>query len=137
MRSLFLYGAIIVALFMLFQQKASAQANYIQGSIVPFGQDTIKGLIDYQNWEKNPRVIRFKQNANAETVKYTPSQIKFFSAGGDRYYGKVVTVDKSPHKLQNLTYSTKAKNVVDTVFLQLLVDGKAKLRTPDPYIDYQ
>jgi len=39
-----------------------AQSNYKPGYVVDLRNDTLKGFIDYKEWENNPKTFTFKSN---------------------------------------------------------------------------
>jgi len=57
-----------------------AQSNYKAGYVVDLKGDTLKGFIDYREWQSNPNSINFKTSiADAKPHQYTPADITFFS----------------------------------------------------------
>lgn len=66
-----LLSTILLTIFTVFS--ALAQENYQLGWIVPeANQDTLKGYVDYREWEINPRQIYFKSADSGQKVVYTP-----------------------------------------------------------------
>ncbi len=104
-----------------------AQENYKSATIVTNGGDTLSGLIDYQNWERNPLFILFKQGESGRIHRHTPKDIQSFRVEGDYYFSAVVGVDITPRETDYLTYSAKPIIEVDTVFLSVYLLGKASL----------
>ena len=45
---------------------AYSQENFVAGSIIKLNGDTVKGYVDYRNWERNPNQIKFKERESAE-----------------------------------------------------------------------
>lgn len=107
---------------------AFSQKNFVPGVIETLNNETLSGLIDYKNWEVNPTSISFKKDSAAAVVNYTPLSIKSFKVANDYYTGKIVSVDKSPYRLEDLVYlDTKSYIDIDTVFLSVYVLGAANL----------
>ncbi len=106
-----------------------AQKNYIPGLIIENNNDTISGLINYQNWAKNPKSIEFKTSENSQTTIRSPSSIKAFHISKDIYISKITSIDKSPYKTSKLVPKDDVNNflVTDTVFLEVLIRGEADL----------
>ncbi|NJK97917.1 MAG: hypothetical protein HC905_26095 [Bacteroidales bacterium] len=50
---------IVLFIGLILFNLAYSQENYIPGYVIENG-DTLKGFIDYRNWEKNPNQIAFK-----------------------------------------------------------------------------
>lgn len=104
-----------------------AQSNWTPGYIVSTRGDTTSGLIDDQNWEYNPRQIRFKKKDSDAVVVYAPLDIAAFSVRYEHYFGHSTTVDKSPHRPGDLVLNPERFRLPDTVFLRGLVLGKTSL----------
>ncbi len=68
---LFPYYISAMGLLLLSTLMLSGQQNFLPGYIVSNNEDTIKGWIDYKDWEKNPDAIKFKQD-NGQTFHYNP-----------------------------------------------------------------
>ena len=71
---------LLVACFCLtFTSFVFAQTNYRQGYIVKSSGDTLKGYIDYKEWDNTPISINFKQSiAVSKPSSYTPETISSF-----------------------------------------------------------
>ncbi len=110
-------------LSILFYIVAGSQQNFQSGYIVDLKADTIIGQINYRNWENNPRRIEFRKGTTLESVFYNPTDIKAFGVADEKYLSEIVTVDKSPYKINELDNSGEFKLVKDTVFLEILSEG--------------
>lgn len=120
--------AISMILFIAFNSfMIIAQKNYVKGYIVKPGNDTITGYINYLGWEVNPDYILFKENLNSIPVKYFPFQLEQFSVNNEYYYSKIISYNISPGDINKLQNSPKPLLKRDTLFLQLYLDGVAKL----------
>ncbi len=104
-----------------------AQSNYQQGYVVDLAGDTIRGLIEYDRWDRNPRKISFRSRSGSSSVIYHPTQIIAFSVNGEIYEGAIVDVDTSPVKLRDLDESPFPSYVKDSVFLQSMIGGDKNL----------
>jgi len=114
--------AITTALLMPFF--SSAQSNYKPGYVVDLKGDTLKGNIDYREWDKNPGQISFKNDAGAVAV-YTPQNAKAFAVNGLEYYeaGAVrVSLDPADATMAGAVLDTSYR--ADTVFLRTLTKGR-------------
>jgi hypothetical protein len=102
-----------------------AQSNYKPGYIVTLKGDTVQGVIDYQEWERSPRVIGFKTAINESSAqKFTPKELRSFEITGfDRYirYTGKVTADHGDFKSLPIGIDTTART--DTVFLKVQMTG--------------
>ncbi|RDC62587.1 outer membrane beta-barrel protein [Adhaeribacter pallidiroseus] len=114
--------------FILLALSAFAQKNYVPGYLVLPPGDTVRGLIDDQNWERNPTAINFKKEINANSQKFTVAQIEGFGVvDGDIYHKKIVKVDKTPTQLEELSRTVGNVITTDTVFLAEQVRGPINL----------
>ena len=118
--------AIIFICFVKINSSYS-QKNLKPGYVVDIHNDTIKGSIDYRNWDKTPKAIVFKDLSDQKATSYTPNTIQSFSVAGERYVSGVVTTDKSGYSESNLTETEILQYKTDTVFLQVLVVGSKSL----------
>jgi len=104
---------------------AAAQSNYKAGYVITVKGDTIKGFINYKGWDLNPRVIKFKKTLKEDAIKFSVSDISYFSVGKvaryQRYIG-LISMDNvsEDHMIEFRDTSYKA----DTVFLEILQKGK-------------
>ena len=104
-----------------------SQENFQPGYIITQRMDTVHGLIDYRNWEKNPGMIKFKSGKDGDVATYKPSAINSFSVGEETYVSAPVQLEKSPHLVNELNYSSEFSFASDTIFLQLLIRGDKSL----------
>ena len=122
-----------ILIFSLISFYSSAQKNFVKGYIVSKTGDTLNGIIDNRDWQKNPTYILFKESISNEAKKFTPLQIKsfFVSEKGDIYESHKVSMDISPYKEKDLlSLDASGNNMIvqdTTVFLSVLVKGTATL----------
>ena len=69
----------LLLLFLFAPLFSSAQGNYQPGLIVNLQGDTIRGSIDYSEWQNNPERISFEANGADAVQKLSAGEIKFFS----------------------------------------------------------
>jgi len=101
-----------------------AQSNFKPGYVVDLKGDTLKGNIDYREWEKNPRQVSFKSNAGAVAV-YTPQNARAFAVTGLEYYEKyIVRSSQDPSDITKLGGVADTTSRIDTVFLHTLIKGR-------------
>lgn len=113
-----------ILLLSFFFGTAFSQKNLLPGYIVLPSKDTVRGSIDYRNWEKNPTQIRFSQSPS-ETRTYTISDIEAFGVTGMDYYRKAtVRVDDNPIRISDISIYTEELIHDQTVFLRILAEGK-------------
>jgi len=122
------YTSIILTLIgIIFSGTTIAQENYLPGYILNTHSDTLRGFIDYRNWERNPDFITFKKGTEDKEQYFVVSDINEFAVADEIYVRAIV--DKIGY--QNFSgidqYSSQIKLVTDTVFLQTLVKGEKSL----------
>ncbi len=117
---------LIIALLFVYSSLAFAQSVYKPGLIVRNGGDTLKGFIDYGNWEINPEKIGFKKELAAPVpMAFTVADISWFEVTGlDAYKRATVTKDMRPIDPLLITASTPDSSETVTAFLRVLVSGK-------------
>lgn len=108
-------------------QTVFSQANYIPGFVIKNDNDTLFGLVDYRNWEKNPDQIRFKINGEDDPVSFGPLDIVEFSVADEIYVSGIVEVEISPIVTDKLDQNPELSLEVDTTFLQTIIRGEKSL----------
>ena len=117
----------ILVLILLLGNITYGQKNFLPGYVINLKGDTIKGLINYRNWDTNPKKIDFKKSADGKIEYITPAGIKEFGVADEIYKSGIAKVDESFYGYAYLTYSEDFKYRVDTAFLQTLVQGDKSL----------
>lgn len=108
----------------LFSGVLLAQKNYLPGFVVLTGGEKKTGLIDYRNWERNPKKITFRSSESAPEEEFTVQQLSAFEiVNTDVYTRAIVWKDMQSVDLNSLEQHVRPK-VVDTVFLRSLVNGQ-------------
>ncbi len=119
--------AVLLFAGVMFFAAASAQENYLPGSVVKNNGETLKGLIDYRNWGVNPSEFNFRADAGARPVTFTVSDVTEFSVDDEVYVSAVVEVETSVIEESRLDYNPAPKIEVDTIFLQTVYKGEKAL----------
>lgn len=117
----------VLTLVLMCIELVTAQKNYIPGYVISSRGDTLRGLIDYRNWEKNPDKISFKASADAEPLSYTPLDISQFTVADEIYYSGIVPTLVSHAGTSRLSTDPVIHRKVDTTFLQALFRGDKSL----------
>lgn len=108
-------------------QNSFCQENFIPGYIIQLNGDTLKGYIDYRDWDANPKKIFFKENSKNNISNYTPIDIKEFSANEEIYVSAIVKFEKSSIIQSDIDFNNEFKIVNDTVFLKTMIRGAKSL----------
>ncbi|RMG19759.1 MAG: hypothetical protein D6730_20995 [Bacteroidetes bacterium] len=117
----------VLAIFCCAMSGLLGQENYLSGYVLSWEGDTLRGLINYLNWDKNPYEISFKTREDASKTTYTTNDIRGFGVADERYVRAVVEKEVSPVKVSDLSYDPQFKLVKDTVFLQTMIEGPKSL----------
>ena len=127
MKKITLKKLLLLISGLLIIQSSFSQENYLPGFLINHSGDTVKGFIDYRNWEKNPRVIHFKKLMNESASARTPLDILKFGVHDEVYLGAIVDAEISPSATEVLQYDPALQIVIDTTFLQVLIEGDKNL----------
>jgi hypothetical protein len=113
--------------FVLFPFVLLAQNNYQPGVAVNLKGDTLRGFINYSEWENNPESISFKYETTGNPVKFTVNDIKYFGVaiGHLAEYVKYIgPVSKDVTDINKIQIGRDTSFIQDTVFLKVLQKGK-------------
>lgn len=122
-----LHLLISILFFSFCSNLVEAQENFKPGYIIKQNRDTIKGFIDYRNWDKNPFLIKFKTEINAQEEAFDPLSIQEFNVEDEVYVSGIIKVETTPLKTDELTENAEFKIKKDTTFLQALFQGDKSL----------
>lgn len=125
-KKLFL-NVLVISLNFLFLQQTHSQENLQPGYIILKTGDTLKGIIDYRNWENNPKSISFRESKLILPIEYSPNTINGFSVNNEVYVSAVVTSEISPTQINELDFRTQIRTRIDTAFIQILFIGRKNL----------
>lgn len=119
---------ILISAILLFLFKASySQENYLPGYVISPESDTVRGFIDYQNWNANPDKIFFKKQLINDKITYTHSDIKGFGVSNEIYEQAIVQIEQSKDFTDDMDNNPELILVTDTVFLQSMIQGPKNL----------
>lgn len=114
----------LITTSLLFSSFIVAQKNFRDGLIVLNNQDTVKGLIDYREWYKNPVSISFKSSEKTELKRFRVSDISYFEVTGqERYQRFNVRISMDNEAIGNIS-DKDTSGKVDDVFLKIIQTGK-------------
>lgn len=119
--------SLIVVLLMGSLSHVFAQVNFQPGYVVTQQGDTLRGFIDYRNWENNPERIVFRRTADEASKEYGTSTARAFAVANDVYVSAFVKVEDSRMKVTELEFNPEFVFHTDTVFLRMLVAGSRSL----------
>jgi hypothetical protein len=103
-----------------------AQSNYKPGYVVKLKGDTVRGFIDYRNWDSNPSEISFKSTLNDHGKQtFTVDNIKLFSISGFVTYKRFIcSVSMDETNTARVGNGRDTSYKIETVFLKVLQQGR-------------
>ncbi|HCT30845.1 MAG TPA: hypothetical protein DIW31_08945 [Bacteroidales bacterium] len=106
---------------------AFGQENYLPGYVLTLKGDTLKGYIDYREWEKDKKVVFFKKTLDDAKTQYAPLAIKGFGVNEENYESAIVKTEMSTEYTQDLELGSELKIEMDTAFLRAAIRGTKSL----------
>jgi Outer membrane protein beta-barrel domain len=107
---------------------AFSQAGFENGYLINDKGEKINCLIRNRDWGYNPKSIRYKLGPDASVQTATIEHISEFGVGTTHKYKRfVVEYDQSVEEISKLRMERDPINILDTVFLKVLVEGKSSL----------
>ena len=123
-----IFSSILSALFVVALFIPSiAQKGYKPAYIVTSVNDTINGYINYQNWKRNPRKVRFKKTESSKAEAYGIDQLLAFEVGGDIYQKHIVNTEISSLAIDYLDIKKEPSLKKDTALVRAIVLGEKSL----------
>ena len=102
-----------------------AQSNYKPGYVVDLKNDTLKGFIDYKEWENNPKAFTFKSNLNQSPQTFTNKTANAFGITGIEHYHKFAfSKSNSTTNINTLHVGVDTSRSSETTFLKVIEQGK-------------
>jgi len=105
---------------------AQAQKNYKPALIIKASGDTLKGYINYKEWDKNPKSIEFKPSiTDAKPISYTPAMLRSFEVVGiTKYLAYIGKISADKNEFPGVPASLDTTTIRDSIFLQQTYSGK-------------
>jgi hypothetical protein len=102
-----------------------AQSNYKPGYIVNLHGDTVKGYINYKEWERNPSAISFKTDLNNGTAEsVTTANTNAFAITSLEYYRSyMVHISTAQVDMSSIKQGIDTSYITARVFLKILTTG--------------
>jgi hypothetical protein len=104
---------------------SSAQSNYKPGYIITLNGDTVKGYVNYKEWDKNPSTVMFKVNNNSSDKKqYSLDNILAFGVNSyENYVRYIGFVSQDRPDLSSGGNGIDTSKLLDTIFLRVVNKG--------------
>ena len=107
-----------------FNTLSFAQSNLKPGYIINLKGDTIRGEVDYREWDKNPDNVDFKSAADAFAKNYSLDNIKGFGVAGNAYFVKFeLPISYDYVDVTKITARATDSTAVHAVFLKVVTTG--------------
>lgn len=117
---------VLTIIFILLSGSIFSQTIRIPGYVVKNSGDTLRGWIDYSNWNKTPLYIGIRQDSLSKDIKYySPTQIRYFELTGYQAFESfpVERHDLSVKEIHKEQINLYNRLITDTVFLEIIVKG--------------
>jgi len=122
MRYFYQYLSVILLLSPAF---CSAQKNFRDGYVVTLKGDTLKGVIDYREWDNNPTEIHFKSNSTTDNLQtFNLDNAKAFGIYNQEFYQRTnILVSVNSINIDDAVFNKDTAKLSSTVFLKVLIKG--------------
>lgn len=121
----------LLFLLLLLPSLSFAQNTFQPGYYIENDGTRKEGLIYNIGWKNNPVDFEFKAADDAPKEKKNVRDIKEFAVGGYEFKRYTVEIERSSKILSQLSPSKDPQWTTETIFLKLLVKGKAELYAYD------
>lgn len=118
----FLFVWVLVSFEPLYAEK-----QFEPGYAITVSQDTLRGFIEYRNWDKNPVRILFKSTREDQEKTLGLEELSGFYVHDEYYVKATVKVDDNPIRGEEMSYSRIQQTRTETVFLRMLARGVKSL----------
>lgn len=108
----------------------SAQRNYVPAVITTLKNDSLRGFIDYRNWNISPSEIRFKESlTDAKDRHFGPGEISGFRIAqpDEAYISHQLKMDITHQELNNLDGPVERVSQDTIVFFRVVQTGSVNL----------
>lgn len=113
---------------LLLGQISYAQIIFEKGYIINNNNERIDCLIKNIDWKDNPKIFEYKLNENDVETKGSTDNIREFGVLGEsRFVRACINVDNSSMETSNFSRQREPEWEMKTLFLKVLVEGKASL----------
>lgn len=116
----FLTGCMLLAVL-----TSKAQSNFLKGYVITISKDTLNGFVDYKESYRSPTSFRFKSTIEGKVQVFSKNDAEEINISNQAHYSKfIVNVSQSKRDIPSLSVGINLTTLRDTVFLQVLQDGK-------------
>lgn len=105
-----------------------AQSGFESGYYITDLGERVNCLIRNKDWGFNPRQFKYKLGTDEKTLTASVDAVREFGIGTTHKYQRFfVAFDRTTDDIDKLSLVADPVNLADTVFLKVLVEGKANL----------
>jgi hypothetical protein len=123
-----MFQKLLILLTIAFCTVCKAQITFEKGYVINNEGQKIQCFIKNMEWKYNPTSIVYKITENGKTINAPLGKIQAFEIyESSKYIRQIVAVDKSSLNINSLGNEKNPVYVTDTVFLKVLIEGKASL----------
>ncbi len=123
MRFLWTVGMLFCLAFLHAQSPIFKDGYFIDNS----GKRT-DCLIEYWHWNENPKKFTYKMTQEGDKIRTDIKKVKEFGVHERATFKRfIVKIDRTVNHVDNLTYNREPIFETDTLFLKVMVQGKANL----------
>ena len=121
--------SLLLLILLITSSNLIAQSSPSTAYIITLEGDTLYGSFDLSPITESPQKVGFKTDLESPFTFYDPTQIRGFSLNTqERYVSRNVDINTSPIAIEKISTDTKDPVFrTETVFLQVLVEGRADL----------
>lgn len=117
----------IIYSVLIFSNFVIGQTNFENGYLIK-NNEVVNCLIKFSNPKSNPDKIIYKLDENGEELIADISNTSEFGVINKyKFVRRLVSIDQSSNATNSLTWNIEPEYIVSTVFLRVLVEGKATL----------
>lgn len=121
-----IFYLFIISILLTFS--SFAQINFEKGYIINNNDERLECFIKNLEWAQSPRKIEYRLSQDSKVQSGTLEDLKSFGIEGEfKYIKETVQIDQSSNNLANLKKQRGPIFKEETVFLKVILEGKASL----------
>ncbi|BDD04708.1 outer membrane beta-barrel protein [Aureibacter tunicatorum] len=125
------YALLQITLFLVFTStipSIKAQSHWVEGKITTKKGETLSGYIDFKEWSKSPKFIRFKSNdKEKDSRKFYPNDLINYEVDGEKYISAIIESEISPRISSTFDFDKNIQTETDTAFIRVIISGSKML----------
>jgi hypothetical protein len=119
---------LLLVLFTFLNIHSYSQIVFEKAYYIDNNNKKISCLIKNQDWIKTPKQFEYKLTETEQSQILSITQVKEFGFENDaKFERQTVNVDRSSENMKSLSYVKNPEFKEETIFMKVLVEGKATL----------